>query len=81
MLIVRDIYLIQPYPVGSKNSKSLAIVIPSEIAKKLQIDTSTVFVLKSTDEGIFLNFVDIDKNKRTKPVGVSLPTDSQQVEC
>ena len=43
---MRNLYVIQPYVVGSKNSRSLALVIPASIVKEYQIDTSTVFALK-----------------------------------
>jgi len=61
---MRNNYIIQPYKVGSKNSKSLAIVIPLDIRKKLQIDTSTVFILKSSNNKcISLSIADIENNK------------------
>jgi antitoxin component of MazEF toxin-antitoxin module len=47
------LYTVQPYRVGSKNGKSLAIVIPANIVKKFSIDTSTIFAMK------------VDENTRT----------------
>jgi hypothetical protein len=46
---MKTVYAIQPYHVGSKNAKSLALVIPAKIAKKYQIYTSTIFALKGND--------------------------------
>jgi len=61
---MRNHYFIQPYHVGSKNSKSLAIVIPLEVRKKMQIDTSTVFILKnSNNKCISLSIADIEDNE------------------
>jgi|tagenome__1003787_1003787.scaffolds.fasta_scaffold20988496_5 hypothetical protein len=60
---MRNNFLKQPYPVGSKNSKSLAVVIPSEIVKKNKIDTSTVFALKCIKTGILFSYVSIDRNE------------------
>jgi hypothetical protein len=62
---MRKSHLIQPYQVGSKNSKSLAIVIPSDIRKKMQIDSSTVFVLKTNNNNkcISLTIADIENNE------------------
>jgi antitoxin component of MazEF toxin-antitoxin module len=47
---MKYVYALQPYQVGSKNGKSLAIVIPAEVAKKYNIDTSTIFALKGDDD-------------------------------
>ena len=39
-------YLIRPYHVGSKDAKSLAIIIPSEVRREADIDLSAIFLLK-----------------------------------
>jgi hypothetical protein len=41
----RDVYVIQPYRVGTKDRKSLAIVIPAQVVKEYSFNTSTVFAL------------------------------------
>jgi hypothetical protein len=46
---MKSVYALQPYQVGSKNRKSLAIVIPAQVAKKFDIDTSTIFTLKGDE--------------------------------
>ena len=46
---MKNIYALQPYQVGSKNAKSLAIVIPAKIVRKFHIDTSTIFTLEGDD--------------------------------
>lgn len=46
LLIVKDIYSIQPYEVGTKNHKSLAIIIPSQVKKQCNINTSSIFYLE-----------------------------------
>ena len=43
--MLKSIYVVQPYHVGSKHGKSLVICIPAKIAKECCIDTSTVFVV------------------------------------
>lgn len=48
-LHMKNVYAIQPYYVGSKNGKSLAIVIPAKVARKYNLDTSTIFALKTDD--------------------------------
>lgn len=42
---MRRVYPIQPYELGSKNYKSLALVIPAAVVKEYAIDRSTVFAL------------------------------------
>lgn len=48
-LHMKSIYALQPYYVGSKNGKSLAIVIPAKVAKKYNLNSSTIFSLKTDD--------------------------------
>ena len=48
-LNIKDVYAVQPYRVGSKNGRSLAIVIPAKVAKKYNIDVSTIFALKADE--------------------------------
>jgi antitoxin component of MazEF toxin-antitoxin module len=42
----RNVYVVQPYRVGTKDRKSLAIVIPAQVVKEYSFDTSTIFALK-----------------------------------
>lgn len=44
--MLKSVYALQPNYVGSKNSKSLVICIPSKVAKEYNLDTSTIFVLQ-----------------------------------
>ena len=39
-------YLVRPYHVGSKNAKSLAIIIPSQLRREADIDLSAIFLLR-----------------------------------
>jgi hypothetical protein len=55
---MKEKFLVQPYLVGSSKSKSLAIVIPSEIVKRYHIDDSTGFILKFDEAGLRLQYVD-----------------------
>lgn len=43
---LKDQYAVQPYRVGTKERKSLAIVIPSAVAKACKITTNSIFKLK-----------------------------------
>lgn len=42
---MKSTYVIQPYLVGSKAGKSLALIIPASVAKEYDINPSTVFAL------------------------------------
>lgn len=42
-------YALQPYQVGSKDRKSLAVIIPAKVAKQYNIDKSTIFTLQVDD--------------------------------
>lgn len=57
----RDVYVVQPYKVGTKDRKSLAIVIPAQVVKEYSLDTSTVFALNvdKGNKGIILRKVGI----------------------
>jgi hypothetical protein len=46
---MKSVYVLQPYYVGSKHGKSLAIVIPAKVARKYNLDSSTIFSLKTDD--------------------------------
>jgi hypothetical protein len=43
--MLKSTYAIQPYQVGRRDRKSLAIIIPAKIAKEYEVNTSTVFVI------------------------------------
>ena len=46
---MKKMYVAQPFEVGSKSAKSrsLALVIPHEVVKRYEIDTSTVIIIKT----------------------------------
>jgi len=62
----------QPRIVGAG---SLVIKLPKIIAKKYNINVSTAFLLKPTDDGIFFQFLNV--NEKSMPgndrLGSSLP--------
>ncbi|MGD9533390.1 MAG: hypothetical protein AB7V56_06440 [Candidatus Nitrosocosmicus sp.] len=71
--------MVQPYLVGSKNSKSVAVIIPSDIVKKCEIDTSTVFMVKYDNTAILLQFMNIDNENKLIHVDTSLESKDQHV--
>ena len=62
----------QPRIVGAD---SLVIKLPKNIAKKYNINISTAFLLKPTDEGIFFQFLDVNEKTMSgnDRLGSSLP--------
>lgn len=70
---MKSVYALQPYQVGSKNGKSLAIVIPAQIAKKYDIDTSTIFTLRGDDRTRTVTLTTVPKLSRIKK-NIEIPT-------
>lgn len=50
----------QPYQVGSKNAKSLVLLIPAKVVKEFGINTSTVFMLRKNIESRTITLQTID---------------------
>lgn len=58
-MLSRITHVIQPYWVGTKDRKSLALIIPSRIVKEQNFDTSTVFAMRVTEDAdIVLRVID-----------------------
>jgi antitoxin component of MazEF toxin-antitoxin module len=57
VMLDRNIHVVQPYWVGTKNSKSLALIIPAQIAKEQSLNASTIFALRVDDTKIILQVV------------------------
>ena len=52
----------QPFLVGTKEYKSLAITLPADLVKKYHINQSTGFILKHDKAGIILRYIHESKN-------------------
>ena len=78
-------FLIQPYNVG-KDKKSLAIVIPSHIVKKYNLNSSSTIFFMQEDEqtnSLLLRTIDeIESNKKKISLdnGIELPSHQAIVE-
>ena len=59
----KEFFAIQPYLVGSKKAKSIAITIPSEVVKTHSINRSTIFILKNNEEKNGFNLEIIGRRK------------------
>jgi antitoxin component of MazEF toxin-antitoxin module len=49
-MLGRHIHVVQPYWVGTKDRKSLALIIPAQIAKEQNLTASTIFALRIDDK-------------------------------
>jgi antitoxin component of MazEF toxin-antitoxin module len=81
---MRDVYIVQPYNVGSKKSKSLALVIPAKVVRQYRIDTSTAFALKANSETNLITlrqtrYLETEDQKQLKPTGQGFEISTQQV--
>jgi antitoxin component of MazEF toxin-antitoxin module len=71
---MKSMYALQPYQVGSKDGKSLALIIPAKVAKQYNVSTSTVFTLKADEDTKrimlqqTLNEIIVDNNHSQKEV-------------
>jgi hypothetical protein len=77
---MKSMYVIQPYSVGSRKSKSLALIIPADVKKEFDIDISTLFVLypdKATKMVTLQNMKEIVHTRNTMHAGQSLASSSQ----
>jgi antitoxin component of MazEF toxin-antitoxin module len=58
---MKSSYALQPYYIGSKDGKSLALIIPAKVAKRCNVDASTVFTLQVDEDKKRLMLQTIDK--------------------
>jgi heterodisulfide reductase subunit A-like polyferredoxin len=73
LMIRKDVYVVQPYEVGTKDRKSLAIIIPAEVAREYKINPSAVLVLKINQQtnGITLCVLStVDEDKKNSNITV-----------
>jgi hypothetical protein len=63
LVLTKSVYVVQPYEVGSKERKSLAIIIPAKIAREYDVNKSTILALSINEKGerITLQKVVIDQ--------------------
>jgi bifunctional DNA-binding transcriptional regulator/antitoxin component of YhaV-PrlF toxin-antitoxin module len=58
-------YVAQPYAVGPKERKSLAIIIPAKVTKEYDINPSTIFAIQidKQSNNITLQRIDVPSQK------------------
>ena len=62
LVYMKSLYALQPYYIGSKDGKSLALIIPAKVAKRYNVDASTVFTLQVDEDKKRLMLQTIDKS-------------------
>jgi hypothetical protein len=74
-------YAVQPYQVGHKDRKSLAIIIPAKVTKECNINPSTIFAIQIDQQrnSIMLQRIDAPYQKDVMPTGENLQATNQQV--
>jgi antitoxin component of MazEF toxin-antitoxin module len=82
-MVIRLTHVVQPYWVGTKDRKSLAMIIPAQIVKEQNLNTSTILAMRVVDSAeIILKVIDTKyENKEESMViaaGKSLEHSSQQ---
>jgi antitoxin component of MazEF toxin-antitoxin module len=76
---MKTVYALQPYLVGSKNGKSLAIVIPAKVAKKYNIDTSTIFTLRGDGSTEIVTLQTVQRFKGKENESTDMTSDGQRL--
>lgn len=79
----KSIYAIQPYQVGRRDRKSLAIIIPAKLARECKVDTSTIFAIHTDKQrkSLTLQMLDTPYHKNAlTPTGRTLATTNQQTQ-
>jgi hypothetical protein len=77
---MKDLYIVQPYKVGSETGKSL---IPAELVKEYKIGISTILALSPDNSRKKITIETItrisDRFEKMIPTGESLEASTQQV--
>ena len=72
LLMVKNLYVVQPYLLGTKDRKSLAIIIPAKITRAYHINASTILALRADEKTKRITLrevytLDEDKEKKITP--------------
>jgi hypothetical protein len=80
---MKDVYIVQPYKVGSATGKSLAIIVPAELVKEYRIGISTILALSPDNRREKITMQTItriaDRFEKMIPTGESFEASAQQV--
>jgi hypothetical protein len=73
-MIRKNAYVVQPYHVGTKYRKSLAVIIPAEIAKEYQMNSSTVLILHVNQKARRITLQTINTLEKDMKNNMMIPT-------
>jgi hypothetical protein len=84
LFMAKNVYVVQPYEVGTKERKSLAIIIPAKITRAHHINTSTIFALGVDEKTTRITLREVytkdeDEEKKMAPAYESFQASSKQV--
>jgi antitoxin component of MazEF toxin-antitoxin module len=71
---MKSIYMIQPYHVGSKG-RSLALIIPADVARKYDISPSTVFALSMDADAVRIVLQQTEYDEKRENQKQTTPTE------
>lgn len=80
-MVIKNVYVTQPYKVGNKDKTSLAIILPSRLVKEHRIDISTILAAKynTNSNELILRRIDVNEfENKNVPVGQRIAAPSQQ---
>lgn len=82
-MVIKNVYVVQPYEVGNRERKSLAIIIPAKIAREYDVNKSTILALSINEKGerITLQKVKVTDQVLMEPADESFEASKQQVSC
>jgi hypothetical protein len=82
-MLNKTIYAIQPYQVGQKERRSIAMVIPAGIVKEFHIDKNSILILRPYQDGKLtietIRGSELFDQKDMIPVDKSFQASDQQV--
>lgn len=80
---MKEVYIVQPYRVGSATGKSLALIIPAQLAKEYKINVSAMLALcpEERRERITIRVITgfSDKSDKMISTGESFEATTQQI--
>jgi antitoxin component of MazEF toxin-antitoxin module len=81
LMVSKNVYVLQPYEVGTKQHKSLAIIIPARLVKEYNVNKATILALSVNrkDKRITLQKVNIADENMTIPASESVEASRKQV--
>lgn len=80
IMVEKNVYLIQPYHVGNKDRKSLAMILPAHLTKQLGLSPSTIIIARidNRSNDIILRLLNLTDAFGKNSAGEAIQTTHQQ---